>query len=534
MVNDSTTPDALVASVLDENWEAAKDALAALRRASPAVKAAVSAELLRLFGGRKKPPFYALVALAIGGSKAGKALVYARAENRRTPEALSALGDIHERRALQMMLAAALGRPGDRTDYALEGLRTRGDPAAVAPLVAKLEELKRPKSERACDYFMAAFRTLIQLDPHDPGVARFVARLVDDPPGEEPWQREFAFGEVVQKTADAGCRSPAVEAALRAVIAGDHDARKPLAAAALGRASGDYAAWLPQVVEAINAKSADVRSGADTALEILDAAALPRFAACIAEEPRAKRKQRLAGALRALEDRLGVAGRHAASAATNDTVAALAQERGLELPELHKRLLADGRMTVPADFSAKYQHYLLTQPPLLSGAVGEVEWFSAEEMLKSTLPGHWNTDIPLVQIAGNGAGDAYCYRLDWREGDDIPIVLAACDHNRAKCLAPHLEGFLFRELLLGMTYIDLDSEFSLEEHLTILRLDVQALRGYVRDPWLDMLDHYLQQQPTFGAEESQEAALLTDDQAMAILQEELASAHLGEVFEHMG
>ncbi len=60
----------------------------------------------------------------------------------------------------------------------------------------------------------------------------------------------------------------------------------------------------------------------------------------------------------------------------------------------------------------------------------------------------------------------------------------------------------------------------------------------VRDPWLDVLDHYLQQQPTettttFGAEESREATLPTREQALAILQEELDSAHLGEVFEHM-
>jgi hypothetical protein len=103
----------------------------------------------------------------------------------------------------------------------------------------------------------------------------------------------------------------------------------------------------------------------------------------------------------------------------------------------------------------------------------------------------------IVPFGSNGAGDDYAFYPAWAEADAVPVVLACHDVNECQCLAPHLEGFLYRELLEALAFVGPRemAEFSPAEEHRARCADVDVLRPCLRPAWIADLDAIVAREP---------------------------------------
>ncbi|RZJ50850.1 MAG: SMI1/KNR4 family protein [Flavobacterium sp.] len=135
-----------------------------------------------------------------------------------------------------------------------------------------------------------------------------------------------------------------------------------------------------------------------------------------------------------------------------------------EYPRLYKQLYSDKMLEFgkagPKWFSETFPK-LKTNPPLLLFA-NEYEFIEFDddylfnERFKN--PGIFhNPDLRLIPLAGNGAGDYYCFYLNGEQDNDIPIVFVWHDTDQIDYQSKNLQDFIFLKMLETVYEFDEDS-----------------------------------------------------------------------------
>jgi hypothetical protein len=86
-------------------------------------------------------------------------------------------------------------------------------------------------------------------------------------------------------------------------------------------------------------------------------------------------------------------------------------------------------------------------PALLCARNGGVEWIKADDILDWEFPDYWDGKHKMIPFAGNGCGDVWAFYLNWTDKENIPVIFAYHDENRAEAYAPDFESFLFKQML---------------------------------------------------------------------------------------
>ncbi|MDQ3368150.1 MAG: SMI1/KNR4 family protein [Myxococcota bacterium] len=172
--------------------------------------------------------------------------------------------------------------------------------------------------------------------------------------------------------------------------------------------------------------------------------------------------------------------------------AKIAKTTGFEVPELFRRMVADGVTTYgtsPAAWKKTWKKRSLTNPPALLMAGIHVEWLKPKDIAAHEREEHWKPKLTLVPFAQNGGGDLWCFYPGAKKADPTPIALCPMDSDEAELYAPDLEGFLFRQLLNAFAEIDpKDGEFTPAQTVQMAKAEIKTITPYVRKGWIDVLD----------------------------------------------
>ena len=176
----------------------------------------------------------------------------------------------------------------------------------------------------------------------------------------------------------------------------------------------------------------------------------------------------------------------------DEAYATIAKDTGFEIPELYRRMVADGVTTYgasPAEWKTTWRNRALENPPALLMAGIHVEWMSPQDIVAYERFEHWDPTLTLVPFAQNGGGDLWCFHPNAKEGDRVPIALCPMDSEMAEIFAPDFEGFLFRQLLGAFAEIDpADGDFTPDETKARVKAEIKTLTPYVRKAWIGVLD----------------------------------------------
>ena len=165
-------------------------------------------------------------------------------------------------------------------------------------------------------------------------------------------------------------------------------------------------------------------------------------------------------------------------------------QTGFRIPDLYRRLVADGRTSYGAtreEWKQTWRERSLHDPPALLIASLHVEWWSPEQIADYEEPDYWLSELRLIPFAQNGAGDVWCWHA---ASPGAEIVFAAHDENEAEVVAADLEGFLLRHMVLGLSeiYPDDGSDFTLEERVMSARANVRVLAPYLAPKRVALLE----------------------------------------------
>ena len=169
---------------------------------------------------------------------------------------------------------------------------------------------------------------------------------------------------------------------------------------------------------------------------------------------------------------------------SNDAYAAIEKKTGFSMPELYRRMVADGVTTFPQDFRTAG----LENPSALLMASIHVEWMTPSDIAEHEPEDYWDKAVALVPFAQNGGGDLWCFHPGAKAGDDVPVALVPHDEMVAEIFAPNFEGFLFRQLLGAFSEIDPSHHsYTPEETKQCAAAEIKTLTPYVRKEWIDVL-----------------------------------------------
>ncbi len=202
---------------------------------------------------------------------------------------------------------------------------------------------------------------------------------------------------------------------------------------------------------------------------------------------------------------------------------------GFHVPELYRRMVADGVTQAPTS-PAEAKQRALTNPPALMMAQAQVEWWLPEDMVNWDAPDHFDPAHRLLPFASTASGDLWCW---FQQGGEESIVLAPHDENGATFFAPDLEAFLLRHMLQAFAEIldDDGMDFTPAQRGEVARANVRTLAPYLNEGWLELLTE-LCARPLVRDEEWDCLGLLSRDEAITLIQTELDMPTLGETFPH--
>lgn len=170
----------------------------------------------------------------------------------------------------------------------------------------------------------------------------------------------------------------------------------------------------------------------------------------------------------------------------------IAETTGFEVPELFRRMVADGVTKYgasPAEWKKTWKKRALENPPALLMAGIHVEWMTPEDIAAHEREEHWDPKLTLVPFAQNGGGDLWCFHPGAKDADRVPIALCAMDSSEAEVFAPDLEGFLFRQLLNAFAEIDPSGgEFTPEQTQQVVKAEIKTIAPYLREAWIGVLE----------------------------------------------
>lgn len=190
---------------------------------------------------------------------------------------------------------------------------------------------------------------------------------------------------------------------------------------------------------------------------------------------------------------------------------------GFALPPAYRRLESQGHFASRSDQGHSLSFYDCDWLPLEGIATYQ---FNSWEIA---------VDGGFVPFAITSRHEPYCWRLDWAtDGDEPPIVL--CERSeKAICLAPNFEGFLYRmaiEAFAGRNDIRASPKCKDE----LLRA-IEILAGMLPPAWsARLLD--LQAKPWRNEEKSGNMVVLSWAEGEQIIQADLSFPHLNEKFVH--
>lgn len=200
-----------------------------------------------------------------------------------------------------------------------------------------------------------------------------------------------------------------------------------------------------------------------------------------------------------------------------DEFKSIEQRYGFSLPPTYRQLESQGHFTTGrgcGDWLGFYDCEWLT----LAG-IANYEFHSWEIAV----------DGGFVPFAITGRHEPYCWRLDWAvEGSEPPIVI--CEQSeKAFCLAPNFNGFLYRlaiEAFAGRN--DIGSNPKSKDEL--LRA-VDILTGILPAAWAARLDE-LSTRSWSKDDKSGNMLVISWAEGAQIIQADLAFPHLNEKFFH--
>lgn len=223
-----------------------------------------------------------------------------------------------------------------------------------------------------------------------------------------------------------------------------------------------------------------------------------------------------------------------------DPIAAIERRHGFEVPEVYRRLHADGRLRygrTRAEWARTWRQRTLEDPPALLGC--DFEWMPPEDIARYRAPEYWTDDPPLVPFAHNGGGDVWAWAPAWATRGKLPIVFAWHDLNEASVVAPDLQGLLFRVQLEAWTELDEDQEpnFTAEEQSRARHAAVAAVAPYLRPATRRVLREVVERPvrttTVKGRIPYEARGLLSSREARRLVREHLPHPRLDRTFEHM-
>ena len=197
-----------------------------------------------------------------------------------------------------------------------------------------------------------------------------------------------------------------------------------------------------------------------------------------------------------------------------DTIAAIRQRYGFELPELYFRLLSTGH------FSTKpWETYL---------NLHECEWLSLEEIATyEFMEFQITSDGGFVPFGISARRDEYCWKLDWATETEPPVVV--CERGeRGFGYAPHFQGFLYRQAIEAFAGC---GGVENERSLSILQRTVHILTPYLPCPWSDHLRGLAEHKFSDWKKGNHgERFLVTKEEVAGVIAEQLDFPYLNESF----
>ena len=214
-------------------------------------------------------------------------------------------------------------------------------------------------------------------------------------------------------------------------------------------------------------------------------------------------------------------------------------------PALYKTLFEEGKLNWMGNFEEPLDKgktwaddvypTLKENPPLLLHSGGsDFEFLTPKAILNFEFPEAWDTDTHhFIPFAKTAEGNTYAFYDNGTE--ETPIVLIWED-DEAEYVAKNFEDFIFRKMLEAANDIDKDDLYAdygkenpRELYRADLKADLEAIRPYLKDTYLNILDEayngdVLETLIAYG--------FMGTKPVKEVIKEMLDFELMGEVFEH--
>lgn len=216
------------------------------------------------------------------------------------------------------------------------------------------------------------------------------------------------------------------------------------------------------------------------------------------------------------------------------TLEAIEERFNFKYPLLYRQLFNDKMLDwgqfSPTWFTTVYP-VLRESPPLLLFA-NDFEIIDTENIYEESKAfkdtddyRNTNPELNFIPFAKSGAGDLYCFYLNGKKGDDIPIVFVWHDSNSVEVKAKNLQDFIFRCMLEAVIDLDEDSLVMDNDFKVNIGNLFKTHSKYLTDKQAAIIKNIY-------ARSSIGTSLLIDDEAGKIINEEIYFEHLDMEFKY--
>ncbi len=227
------------------------------------------------------------------------------------------------------------------------------------------------------------------------------------------------------------------------------------------------------------------------------------------------------------------------------TLEQLETKHNYNFPSLFKTLFEEGKLNWMGSFEEPLEKdktwaddvypTLKENPPLLLHSGGsDFELLTPKAILNFEFPEVWDTDTHhFIPFAKTAEGNTYAFYDNGTK--ETPIVLIWED-DEAEYVAKNFEDFIFRKMLEAADDIDKDDLYAdygkenpMELYRADLKADLEAIRPYLKDTYLNILDEayngdVLETLIAYG--------FMGSKPVKEVIKELLDFELMGEVFEH--
>lgn len=199
-----------------------------------------------------------------------------------------------------------------------------------------------------------------------------------------------------------------------------------------------------------------------------------------------------------------------------DEYSAIEQRYGCGLPDVYRALRKQGHFDWHGP-DASPDYLFLT----------DLEWLSLQEIAEYQFF-DWQIG-GLIPFAISARRDEWCWRRDWQQGAEPPVVLCRRG-DTGYGFAPDFRGFLYRILLEEFSGTWLVESFGIHGTQERLRRYVDFVRPYLPERWVGQLSSLANRDWVTLADGT--VCVFTREECNRVVQDELAFPHLNEEFYH--